>query len=398
MILGIILLVAVVAGLSAFELVMQPSSTDRITLGALLASYALAVVLIRRWTPPLLSRITGLSNTILLVAVGSVVIAATAVGAAASLMFISSHDLRLVLILLGFGAVLSAGFALAVTRPLTNDLDQLGNAADRVALGELATRSGVTRGDEVGDLARAFDKMAAQLEEATATRSRLENARRRLFTEIGHDLRTPLAALKAATEALEDGIAEDPGRYLKVMRHDLDAVEDLVDDLFLIARMESGGFEFEKEAVDLAELAEETVEGLSPIAERNRVDLRVATPGHAVVKGGPAQLARVIRNLVQNAVQHAPPGSEVLIDVSPGERSTVLRVVDVGRGFTPDQADHAFDRFATWEADRGEGERAGLGLAIARGLIDAHEGRIWIEPGPGGRIGFEIPSGPTMTA
>jgi signal transduction histidine kinase len=370
---------------------MQPSAADRVILIALLAGYTVAVLAIRRWARPLAPRTRRLRSAMLIVAVGSVAVAATAVGLSASLMFISSHDLRLVLILLALSGILSTAVALAVTRPLTEDLAQLASAANRIAEGEPGTRTGVDRRDEVGRVAEAFDTMAGRLDEATAAREQMEAARRTLFTEIGHDLRTPLAALKAATEALEDGVAEDPQLYLKMMRRDLEAVGDLVDDLFLLARMESGAFEFTTDAVDLAELAEETIEGLGPIAQQRRIRLRVDTPGHVVVPGGPAQLARVIRNLVENAIQHSPPDSEVVVELLPRAEATTLRVLDRGRGFTPEQSAKAFDRFVRWAQDENR-KGAGLGLAIARGIVEAHQGRIWSEPGPGGVVGFELPN------
>jgi signal transduction histidine kinase len=110
------------------------------------------------------------------------------------------------------------------------------------------------------------------------------------------------------------------------------------------------------------------------------------------VSGNPSALGRVIRNLLDNAIRHAPPGSEIRVVVR-GEEGALVRVVDEGPGFPAEFADHAFDRFARADPSRNRSTGgAGLGLAIARGLIEAHGGRIWIEQPPGGRVAFELPA------
>lgn len=217
-----------------------------------------------------------------------------------------------------------------------------------------------------------------------------------MFTSIGHDLRTPLAALRAAVEALADGVAPDPPRYLAAMARDVAALSALIDDLFLLARIESGTLGSDREHVDLTELAGDAVESLEPAAAARQVTLRLLADRAVPVRGNPTALGRVIRNLVDNAIRHAPVGSVVDVEVcvpSGPEGSAVVRVTDQGDGFGTAFAPRAFDRFTRSDPSRARTSGgAGLGLAIARGIVEAHGGSIRIEPAAGGCVAFALPT------
>jgi signal transduction histidine kinase len=308
-------------------------------------------------------------------------------------MFISGHDLTLLLVVLGFAFVAAVGFAIAVAGPLTWDLDRVASVADQVSEGDLTVRSDVQRGDEVGRVAGAFDAMIEALEEAAEQRDRDEESRRRFFAAVGHDLRTPLASLLAAIEALEDGVAPDPARYLHSMERDVAALSALVDDLFLLSRIDSGSISIASEPVDVTELADEAIEVLRPVAHRAGVSLRLEADHRTVVPGGTEAVSRAMRNLIENAIRHAPTGSDVVVEVRSGTGATV-RVLDEGPGFDPGFVDHAFDRFTRADDARSRDTGgSGLGLAIARGFVDALGGEIWAEPGPGGTVAFHLPAG-----
>ncbi len=290
------------------------------------------------------------------------------------------------------GAVLGLVLAHALSRSLVGDVQRIRATAVRVARGDLSLDAPVARGDEIGDLAQAVDEMVRELERARRERRGSAAARQHFLTAIGHDLRTPLTALQVAVEALEDGVAPDPAEYLRAMRRDVDALRTLVDDLFLLARIEEGKLELPREHVDLAELADEAVEALAPIAREHDVSLRVSSVGPAPATGGPDELGRVIRNLIANAITHAPSRSDVSITTSNGSDGAVVRVVDEGPGFPPDLAARAFESFVRGDEARSRRTGgAGLGLAVARGLVEAYGGRIWIEPGHGGHVAFTLP-------
>lgn len=384
---------AIVVGLALFEVTMQPTSAERTQLAVIFTITALVGLLATMFLPRLARRWTTIRLTVAGVAITSFLITATGLIVAANRMFISGHDLTLLLVVLGFAFVAAVGFAIAVAGPLTWDLDRVASVADQVGDGDLTVRSDVQRGDEVGRVAGAFDAMIEALEEAAEQRERDEESRRRFFAAIGHDLRTPLASLLAAIEALEDGVAPDPARYLHSMERDVAALSALVDDLFLLSRIDSGSISIASEPVDVTELADEAIEVLRPVAHRAGVSLRLEADHRTVVPGGTEAVSRAMRNLIENAIRHAPTGSEVVVEVRSGTGATV-RVLDEGPGFDLGFVDHAFDRFTRADDARSRDTGgSGLGLAIARGFVDALGGEIWAEPGPGGTVAFHLPAG-----
>lgn len=375
----------VVVGLVVFEATMSPSGSERLQLLAVFLAMAVVttglIVILRRAS----TRFRSLRTTVIGVALVALGVVGAVALATASLMFVTVHDFTLLIVVLAFGTGLGVVLAVAVSRPLEADLERVRGGAERVAEGDFTARTGIDRPDELGAAARAFDAMAQQLEVN-------ERTRREFLAAIGHDLRTPLAALRATVEALEDGVARDPERYLRSMRADLDAMGHLVDDLSLLATIEAGRLEIQPERVDLAELADESIEALAPVAAQRGIALRLDARGGVTAMGGSRELSRVIRNLVDNAIRYAPDESEVVVRVRDGGTARV-EVIDRGPGFPADLVDEAFASFVTGDPARSRSQAgSGLGLAIARGFVVAHGGQIWAEPGPGGRVGFRLPS------
>jgi signal transduction histidine kinase len=147
-----------------------------------------------------------------------------------------------------------------------------------------------------------------------------------------------------------------------------------------------------REPVDLTEIADEAIEALAPVAGERGLQLQLRATTRVRVAGNAAALGRVIRNLIDNAIRHAPAGTTVVVDVSAATEPSV-RVIDEGPGFPAGFDEHAFERFTRPDASRQRTTGgAGLGLAIARGLIEAHGGRIWIEAPPGGHVAFQLPA------
>lgn len=377
---------------AAAEVVMEPTGPERRQFAAIFLTTAAASGFVA-WALPRWSRRSAtLRRSLGVVAASIVMVVALGIALSGRLMFLSSHDLELLWVVLGFALALGLALAVTIPRSITRDLEEMADTARRVGHGERGLRARVDRNDEIGSTADAFDEMLEKLEEAERLRERQEEARRSLLTAVGHDLRTPLAALQAAIEALEDGVAPEPERYLKAMRQDVAALASLVDDLFVLARLEAGEVELDMVGVDLAELADEAVEVLEPTALRRSVDLRVSAIGRVPAMGSPEALGRVIRNLVDNAVRHAPHGSEVVVEVANGDGGSVT-VLDDGPGFSADFVDKAFLLFERADPARARSTGgAGLGLAIARGFVQAHGGEIWAKPGPGGRVGFKLPA------
>ncbi|MEA2000341.1 MAG: HAMP domain-containing sensor histidine kinase [Actinomycetota bacterium] len=381
---------AVVVALVLFEVTMHPTATERARLGvifvALMGVAALAVLLLPRWS----ERAGSIRSTIVAVGMTSFLIVAGTAIAAAREMFFSTHDLQLLLVVLGFGLIASFGFAFAVSRPITSDLRRMADVAQRVAVNDFTATTDVSRADEVGSLARAFDTMAQELQIADQRRRDNDAARRDFLTAIGHDLRSPLGSMQAAVEALQDGVALDPARYLSSMERDIAALHHLVDDVFLLARLEAGAVELHLQAVDVTEIADEAIEVLRPTAHRLGVDVELQAPGSITASTAPEALGRVMRNLIDNAIRHSEGNVIVSLDKLDNLR---VRVTDDGAGFPPDFVERAFDSFTRADVARTrDGSGTGLGLAIAHRFVTALGGSIHAEPGPGGVVEFNLPN------
>jgi signal transduction histidine kinase len=277
-----------------------------------------------------------------------------------------------------------AGLLLA--RSLADTLDRVRTAAAALAAGDLAERVTEERAPaELAELAASFNRMAASLEE-------LFEARRELVAWASHDLRTPLASMQAMVEALEDGLGE-PTRYLPALREQVRTLSDLVDDLFELSRIDAGLLVLELSEADVDDLVESCVRTLAPAADARRVRLSMSVQGRATVRCAPEKVERVLLNLVTNALRHTPSDGAVAVVVDAAEDSVLVVVEDTGDGLTPEAARRMFERF--WRGDRARtGGGAGLGLAIARGLVEAHGGSIWAESreGGGARVSFTLPA------
>ncbi|HDH02838.1 MAG TPA: HAMP domain-containing histidine kinase [Actinobacteria bacterium] len=386
---GILGVLAVVV--LATEITMRPSPGDRQMLIAIYVGSAvatLATIIILRWFIP---QARSIRLTVFATTASAVAVAAVTIALSSGLMFSSPHDLRLLVVAMALGTLLAVVLSLSVGGSLTRDLERMARVAEQVGGGDRAARTGVARRDEVGVVAGALDGMVASLDEADSLRRQTEEARAHFLAAISHDLRTPLASLQAAVEALEDDLVDDVPRYHKAMRRDIELLGGLIDDLFLLTRLEAGDLDLIRESVDLAELADEAVEVMVPLAGRNDVELKLEATGVVRTVGAPDALTRVIRNLIDNAIRFAPPDSVVRVNVVDGGSARV-EVTDEGIGFKPEFVHEAFDTFTKADAARTrEAGGAGLGLAIARGLIEAHGGTIWADSGPGGRVTFELP-------
>ena len=304
---------------------------------------------------------------------------------AAQSMFINDHDLRLLMWALVPAVLGAAIVAVLMAHPVARDANRICDAAMRVADGDLTARTGVTRSDELGEAAAMFDVMVDRLDS-------IERERALMLSSISHDLRTPLTALRASVEAIRDGVAADPDQYLTGMERQVRALSALVDDLQLHSRLVSGTMELRRTRLDLTELADEAMETVRPIATARNVALLLEATQRVLVDADGSQLARVIRNLLENAIRHAPDGSVVLVQIDEHDAIATLRVVDQGPGFPTDFKDRAFEPFT--RADPARDTRtgtAGLGLSIARGIITAHGGSIGVGPGPGGVVEVLLP-------
>ncbi len=378
-------------GMAIFEVTMRPTPDDRmgvaLILGLMAAGTVAAAQFLARHT-----RLAGsLRNTVIWLSLLSFLVVALGIGVASQQMFLSPHDLSLLLVFLGFGAAAALAFGLLVSRPLGEDLQRIAMTARAIADGELDARANVLREDEVGVLAAAVDEMADALEQATLDREAEERAQREFFAAAGHDLRTPLASLRAALEAVQDGVGGDPERFFTTMDGDISAMSRLVDDISELAKIDSGHGRSVPTEIDLTEIADEAISIFAPIAAKKAVSLDLDARERVMAFAGSHEISRVVRNLVDNAVRHAPSGTNVSVVVRNGDAAQ-LEVVDQGSGFSADLVDVAFERFSRGDQARHRATGgSGLGLAIARGYVTAYGGSISATVGKPGTVVFTLP-------
>jgi two-component system, OmpR family, sensor histidine kinase SaeS len=305
---------------------------------------------------------------------------------ASGLVMFGTHDFETIALVALASAVGALGAALALGRRILRPLADLRAASSRLAGGDLGARAPQQGPREIQELSASFNEMAASLE-------RLFDARRELVAWASHDLRTPLASLRAMVEALEDDLAE-PGEYLEAIRIQTEILSELVEDLFELARIDAGALTLELRDAPLGELILRCISSLEVEARARDVDLEADVSTNPVVRIAPEKVERVLLNLLTNAVRHSPPRGEVAVVVVPDTDYALVSVEDSGDGLSPLAAQRMFERFWRDDASRtGSSGGAGLGLAIARGLVQAHGGTIWAEnrDGGGARVAFTLP-------
>lgn len=317
----------------------------------------------------------------------------------ARLMFASQHDLLLATVLLLFAGGIAMSLGYFVSNALTDNIVALNRAAKEIAQGKLQVRVPVAGHDEMADLAHTFNEMAAQLEAAARKQRELDTLRRDLVAWIGHDLRTPLTSIQVIVEALADGVVEDPStveRYLQTAQRDIRSLSLLIDDLFEMAQIDAGGLKVERHPNSISDLISDTLESFSALAARQAVKLEGnVTPGADPVFIDVRLIGRVLANLVGNALRHTPAGGSVRVCASARPEGVQVEVCDTGEGIHVEDLPHVFDQFYRGEKSRSRATGgAGLGLAIARGIVEAHGGRIGVEstPGEGTRFFFILPA------
>jgi signal transduction histidine kinase len=315
----------------------------------------------------------------------------------AQMMFASLHDLLLAIILLVFasGMAMVLGYFLSTT--VTERIHGLKEAAERLAKGDLNTRVPIQGRDEVSVLADAFNQMAEQLQAADQKQRDLDNMRRDLIAWVSHDLQTPLASMRAILEAITDGVVDDPEtikRYLQTAQRDVNSLSALIDDLFQMAQLDAGGFPLSKDNASLSDLVSDTLESFTELAKQQGITLEGnVDPDVDPVLMDTQAVGRVLNNLISNALRHTVRG-RVSVWVRRASLGVEVTVSDTGEGIRAEDLQHIFERFYRGEKSRNRGTGgAGLGLAIARGIVRAHGGDIRVESevGKGTQFTFHIP-------
>ncbi len=398
LILGILLMIAISLGI--FTLLMSPRSNE-LGLMALFLGITAFVSALAGYLAYRLGWI-NLSPTLRWTLLGGYALASVLtffnVWFSAKLMFVSPHDLLLAIVLLIFAGGIAMILGYFFSSTVTERILSLKHAAEKLANGDLQTRVPVNGRDELSALSITFNQMAEQLQEADQKQRELENMRRDLVAWASHDLQTPLASMRAILEALADGVVDEPDmvkRYLQTAQKDVMSLSALMDDLFQMSQLDAGGFPLNRAPSSLSDLVSDTLESFSELAYRESVKLegKVEADVDPVFMDTQA-IGRVLNNLISNALRHTSAGGEIKVHAWRAGQGVEVSVRDTGEGIHAEDIPHIFESFYRGEKSRNRGMGgAGLGLAIARGVVRAHGGDIRVESqwGKGTQFTFYIP-------
>ncbi|WP_119674624.1 sensor histidine kinase [Deinococcus sp. RM] len=287
------------------------------------------------------------------------------------------------LLALPFAALAAALSALLTSRRVVRSVALLGQGSRDLAGGAYARRLPEGGRDELTDLARNFNRLAAALE-------RVEQDRVALIGEVGHELRTPLAALRGYSEALSDGVLP-PAQVAPAVAREVRVLERLAQDLSLVSRAEAGSVDLQIEATPVQALLDAARERFADVYAARGVTLRVGGSG-AWVQADPERAGQVLANLLHNAARHTPPGGTVTLEAVPAGSVVALTVRDTGCGIAPAHLERIFERFYRVDEARTRGEGSGVGLTVARALAQRMSGSLSAAScGEGSTFTFTLP-------
>jgi signal transduction histidine kinase len=285
-------------------------------------------------------------------------------------------------------ALIGTGLAFVFSRHLSQPLSKLATAARQIASGDFDAEIHVSTGDEMEEVAHAFNFMKDSLKAN-------EEARHKLVADVAHELRTPLAVLRGNFESMQEGITEPTQETMVCLHDEVLRLSRIVQDLLNLGQMESGGFPLSLQPTRLEDVIVRVVSVFAAETDARGIHLETNMQGALpTIQADPDRIAQVLVNLLANAVHYTPDGGRISVSASCVDGDIVVSLTDSGPGISEEDLPHVFDRF--YRTDRAR-DRAtggtGLGLAIARGIITAHKGSIWVEsePGLGTTFTFSLP-------
>ena len=273
---------------------------------------------------------------------------------------------------------------------IVSPVQRLRSAAQKIAAGDLSQRITAQSQDEIGALATAFNQMADSL-------AQHEELRRNLIADVAHELRTPLTVIQGNLEAMLDGVLPSSPQEIATLRDETALLARLVSDLRLLSLAEAGQLKLERVEVDPTELITRAVEPFRLQAQSSQIELALEIAANLpFINVDADRIAQVIRNLLNNALRHTAAGGTITLTCrKETAQSLLITVSDTGEGIPPDDLPFVFDRF--YRADKSRSRASGgsgIGLTIAKQLVEAHGGKVWVEsqPGRGATFGFTLPS------
>ncbi len=370
------------------------SSTELVHLGEFLAIGTAMTVALTVLVAPRLSRL-ALGPRIVSIGSLAVLVSLLNLAVLAWLMLIGHDELAAVAALIVYSAAAGIGAALATARASSDAMAQLSESARRLGGGDLDARTGkLDGGPELDALAGALDEMADQLSRSLERTRSAEEQRRDLIVAVSHDLRTPLSGVRAMVEAIDEGVVDDVEtvqRYVHEMRSSVDSLVTLVDDLFELVQLDAGAIVSATEQARLSDVVASAIAACDAQASEKGLALELSLDGAGQVMVSP-RLTRVVQNLLQNAIRHTPADGTVRVEARRAGEGVEVIVQDSGSGIDEASLERVFEPF--WRGDAARvGFGSGLGLALAKRIVEAHGGTIAVEsvPAQGSRFAVLLP-------
>jgi two-component system sensor histidine kinase BaeS len=283
-------------------------------------------------------------------------------------------------------AAAAALLSIPLAQQLVKRITTLAAATHRLAAGKYDTRVPAAVSDELGQLARDFNSLAQTLE-------RNEQLRRQWVADISHELRTPLAVLRGEIEALEDGVRPQTPQSLAMLHGEVMHLSRLVDDLYQLSLADIGALSYRKEPIDLGKVLIQAVEPFRGEFEARDIRLNSQIPAEPplTILADGRRLHQLFSNLLENSLRYTDPGGELRIRLAAGRDRVSIHFEDSTPGVPEDKLERLFDRLFRVEGSRSRATGgAGLGLAMCKNIVEAHDGTITARPSPLGGVGVEI--------
>ena len=395
--------IALIAALALLTVVINPPTEDLIQLFLFMGGSGIVTILLSYlfFRTGLYTQFPSLRWSLVSIVVITVLLTLLNIWVTAQLMFLSEHDLALTVSLLVFAGLTAVIFGIYIAGTITARIMHLSDAAQLIATGKLNTRLTVSGNDELAEFAHTFNWMAENLELADDEKQRVEKARRNLIAWVSHDLRTPLTSMQAMLEAIQDEVVIDPTTIHEYVGRSLSEVTNLshlIDDLFELSKLDTGHMDTKFVSASITDLISDVVSNLMAKAERKHIKLHGEIEANipAIIMASD-KIQRVLYNLIDNAVQYTPVNGEITIKAYTKEEFVHVDIHNTGKAIEAHHLPMIFNHFYRIEESRTQsvdGQRStGLGLAIAKAIVEMHEGTIGVTSTPqkGTSFNFTLP-------
>lgn len=395
--------VALVTALTLLTVVIAPPAEDIAQLFVFMGGSGVGTILVSYlfFRTGLYSQFPSLRWSLVSIVIITVLLTLLNIWVTAQLMFLSEHDLALTVSLLVFAGLTAVIFGIYIAGTITARILHLSNAAQEIAHGKLDTRLKVSGNDELAEFAHTFNWMAENLEKMDTEKKRVEEARRDLIAWVSHDLRTPLTSMRAILEAIQDEIVTDPDSIQQYVGRSLSEVNNLshlIDDLFELSKLDTGHMDAKFVSASLPDLISDVASNLMAKAHRKQIKLMGdIAPNIPPIVMATDKIQRVLYNLIDNAVQYTPQNGKITIKSYKQNTYVRVDIHNTGKPIDKQHLPQIFDHFYRVEQSRPQGadghRSTGLGLAIAKGIVEMHNGTIWVTSSAeaGTTFGFTLP-------